>query len=73
MESHRLFIALPLPAEVKDAIEATQRELRDALLQGRVNWTKREQFHLTLKFLGNVLEFCWKCDWFFALLGLVFS
>jgi 2'-5' RNA ligase len=53
-ESYRLFIALPVPEEVKDAIERTQSELRQQLPRAGVSWTKRAQFHLTLKFLGNI-------------------
>jgi RNA 2',3'-cyclic 3'-phosphodiesterase len=51
---HRLFIALPLPAHVKDAIGRAQEELRSALPAARARWTRREQLHVTLKFLGNV-------------------
>ena len=50
----RLFVAIVLPDEVKDKIEKTQGEMRRALSSGGVRWTRREQFHLTLKFLGNV-------------------
>ncbi|HWH70002.1 MAG TPA: RNA 2',3'-cyclic phosphodiesterase [Candidatus Sulfotelmatobacter sp.] len=53
-EQLRLFIAITLPESVKDAIEKAQRELRAAVRSDGVRWTKREQFHLTLKFLGNV-------------------
>jgi 2'-5' RNA ligase len=50
----RLFIAISLPDAVKDEIEKVQKEMRGALPGNVVRWTKREQFHLTLKFLGNV-------------------
>jgi 2'-5' RNA ligase len=53
-QAFRLFIALPLPEAVKAEIEKAQADLRQALPEGRVRWTKREQFHLTLRFLGNV-------------------
>lgn len=52
----RLFVAISLPEAVKDKIEKAQRELRDAFPGKLVRWTRREQFHLTLKFLGNVAE-----------------
>src|SRR5947209_407362 len=52
----RLFVAISLPEDVKDQIEKAQRELRDALPGSFVRWTKREQLHLTLKFLGSVTE-----------------
>ncbi len=54
MSVHRLFIALPLPGHVKDAVGRAQEELRAALPAARARWTRREQLHVTLKFLGNV-------------------
>jgi RNA 2',3'-cyclic 3'-phosphodiesterase len=53
-ETFRLFIAITVPEEIKSEIEKTQGELRRALPKDCVRWTRREQFHLTLKFLGNV-------------------
>jgi 2'-5' RNA ligase len=53
-DSLRLFVAISLPDSVKDEIEKAQRQLRTAFPGKLVRWTKREQFHLTLKFLGNV-------------------
>jgi 2'-5' RNA ligase len=50
----RLFVAISLPEAVKDEIEKVQKEMRSALPGDFIRWTKREQFHLTLKFLGNV-------------------
>ena len=50
----RIFIALRVPGEVRDHIEKTQADLRDTLARSVVRWTHREQFHLTLKFLGGV-------------------
>jgi 2'-5' RNA ligase len=51
---YRLFVALSVPEEVKNEVWKVQAELRRALVQARVTWTRPEQFHLTLKFLGNV-------------------
>lgn len=51
---YRLFVALRVPEEVKAEVEKAQEELRRSVPQARVTWTRREQFHLTLKFLGNV-------------------
>jgi 2'-5' RNA ligase len=50
----RLFIAVKTPEEVKTNLERAQAVLRRVVPEGTVRWTKREQFHLTLKFLGNV-------------------
>ena len=53
-ESFRLFIAIAVPDLVKTQIETTQLQLRAALNRAAVRWTKSDQFHLTLRFLGNV-------------------
>jgi RNA 2',3'-cyclic 3'-phosphodiesterase len=53
-ERLRLFIAVAIPEEVKAKIEAAQAELRRVLPERVVRWTRREQFHLTLRFLGDV-------------------
>jgi RNA 2',3'-cyclic 3'-phosphodiesterase len=48
----RLFIALELPQEIKAELAALQQALRQA--RAEVAWTKAENLHLTLKFLGEV-------------------
>lgn len=48
METQRLFIALPLPAEVRDSLVALYEPVRG------VHWTRPEQLHLTLCFLGDI-------------------
>lgn len=53
-EQWRLFIAVAAPEAVRAEIEKTQVEMRHALREARITWTRREQFHLTLKFLGAV-------------------
>jgi 2'-5' RNA ligase len=53
-EEHRLFVALPVPEPIKDAMERAQSELRRKIARAGVSWTRRAQFHLTLKFLGDV-------------------
>jgi 2'-5' RNA ligase len=52
--SWRLFVAFVLPDAVKAEMEKAQAELRAAAPKDAVRWTRRDQFHLTLKFLGNV-------------------
>jgi RNA 2',3'-cyclic 3'-phosphodiesterase len=47
-ETERLFVALTLPAVVRDALAALAEPL-----QG-VAWARPEQIHLTLRFLGDV-------------------
>jgi 2'-5' RNA ligase len=53
-QTFRLFIALALPEAVKPGMERAQADLRQALPEGGARWTKRDQFHLTLKFLGEM-------------------
>jgi RNA 2',3'-cyclic 3'-phosphodiesterase len=53
-QSNRLFIAISLPEAVKAKLLRVQDEMKKALPRGCVRWTKPEQFHLTLKFLGLV-------------------
>ncbi|MFO1476890.1 MAG: RNA 2',3'-cyclic phosphodiesterase [Verrucomicrobiota bacterium] len=51
----RLFIAIPVPSEVKIALSEAQARLRTWAVSGdAVRWTPPEQFHLTLIFLGEV-------------------
>lgn len=52
--SYRLFIAIAIPTAVKAELGRVQRELRDVLPQNSASWTKLENLHLTLLFLGDV-------------------
>jgi len=54
LQVFRLFIALSIPDAVKSTIQKAQSELRRAVAEKSVRWARAEQFHLTLKFLGNV-------------------
>lgn len=48
----RLFIAIELAADVRAALEATAQELARCGADAR--WSRGDNLHLTLKFLGNV-------------------
>jgi 2'-5' RNA ligase len=50
----RLFVAILIPESVKGAVAQVQNDLRRAVPPHSVRWTPPEQFHLTLKFLGDV-------------------
>ena len=50
----RLFLALQPPDQVRQELANVQLELREALSASTTRWTPPDQFHLTLKFLGNV-------------------
>lgn len=53
-ETLRLFLAIQIPEKVKAELRRLQDELNPLLPKEGVRWAKPEQFHLTLKFLGNV-------------------
>jgi len=54
-ETHyRLFVAIESPEAIKEQIAKVQGELKRIIPEAKVSWTKPEQLHLTLKFLGNV-------------------
>lgn len=52
--SYRLFIAIAVPDAVKLELDRMQCELRDVLPPRSTSWTKPENMHLTLRFLGDV-------------------
>ena len=53
-EKLRLFVAIAIPDPVREEIIRVQRELQPLAPRDAVRWTKPEQFHLTLRFLGDV-------------------
>jgi 2'-5' RNA ligase len=53
-EQLRLFVAIAVPDAVRDEMIRVQRELQPLAPSGAVRWAKPEQFHLTLRFLGDV-------------------
>ena len=50
----RLFIAVPIPEPVREAVLRAQAELQAAIPGKSIRWTRPEQFHVTLRFLGDV-------------------
>jgi len=50
----RLFIAIAVPPAVRQEIARAQGRLRRLSPPGAVRWTRPDQFHVTLKFLGDV-------------------
>ena len=54
IESWRLFIAIELPAEIRQTIKQHVTRLREACPDVRASWTRAENLHLTLKFFGDV-------------------
>lgn len=47
----RLFVALEIPAEVRENLAALVRELR--AVDSRPSWIRAENLHVTLKFIGH--------------------
>ncbi|MGB9464184.1 MAG: RNA 2',3'-cyclic phosphodiesterase [Candidatus Acidiferrum sp.] len=55
----RLFVALEIPAVVRDNLAAfikDMRELSEQLAEKRVRWVRPENLHVTLKFIGEVAD-----------------
>lgn len=50
----RAFIAIDLPNSIKEALKQLQQRLRES--GSDVKWTEPENFHVTLKFLGEINE-----------------
>jgi 2'-5' RNA ligase len=50
----RLFVALPVPAEVKAVLGRVRSELPATVSPQVLAWTRPENLHLTLRFLGDV-------------------
>jgi len=53
METIRAFIAIELPAELRQQLARLQERLK-ADNQPRIKWINPDSIHLTLKFLGNI-------------------
>lgn len=53
METIRAFIAIELPAELRQQLSRLQAKLKTDN-QPRIKWVNPEGIHLTLKFLGNI-------------------
>ena len=47
----RAFVAVKLPEDIADSLEDFLDDIRPL---SKIHWVKREQFHITLKFLGEL-------------------
>ncbi len=50
----RLFCALPVPRTVQDELVDSANSLRGAMAPASASWVQAGNFHLTLRFLGDV-------------------
>ncbi len=57
-EPLRLFVAVTVPDVIRNEMMRLQDRLRLLVPRGAVRWTRPEQFHLTLRFLGDVSSGC---------------
>jgi RNA 2',3'-cyclic 3'-phosphodiesterase len=53
VEMFRGFVALPVPDSIKWPLERLQRDLQERVGKASVRWTRPNQMHLTLRFLGQ--------------------
>jgi 2'-5' RNA ligase len=49
-----LFVAISIPEPVRDEIIRVQQELQPLVSRAVARWARSDQFHLTLRFLGDV-------------------
>ena len=54
MSSYRTFIAIEIPPDIRRRIKEHIDQLRAVFPDVRASWTREDNLHLTLKFLGNV-------------------
>jgi 2'-5' RNA ligase len=52
--SLRLFVAISIPEPVRNEIIRVQQELQPLVSRDVARWARSDQFHLTLRFLGDV-------------------
>jgi 2'-5' RNA ligase len=53
-ETWRVFCAIDLPHEVREKMSAHSMRLRQAVPEARASWSRPDNIHLTLKFLGEI-------------------
>ena len=54
MQTIRAFISIEIPQEIKEKISLIQEQLKT--IETPISWVRLDSIHLTLKFLGNILE-----------------
>ena len=54
MKPWRMFIAIDLPPEVRERLARHINSVRQQVPDARASWTRPDNIHLTLKFLGDV-------------------
>ena len=56
----RLFLAIPISSDWADVFEACEASILRVVpeIHPPIHWTKRNNFHITVRFIGNVAESC---------------
>ena len=53
-EQWRVFCAIDLPREVREKVLAHTLKLREAVPEAQASWSRPDNIHLTIKFLGDI-------------------
>lgn len=53
-QTWRVFCAVPLPGSLREQVIAHFNRVRDAVPDARASWSRADNIHLTLKFLGEI-------------------
>ena len=56
MTKHRIFIAINLPEDIKKRLVFYQEKIEKLFGKGLIRWTKKDNLHITLEFLGYVTD-----------------
>src|SRR5882724_12734141 len=54
MSTYRTFIAIEIPLDIRRRIKEHIDQLRAVFPDVRASWTREDNLHLTLRFLGNI-------------------
>ncbi|MEK6278827.1 MAG: RNA 2',3'-cyclic phosphodiesterase [Acidobacteriota bacterium] len=52
-DTWRVFVAIELPNEIREELKIHAKRLREMVPQAQASWSRPENIHLTLKFLGD--------------------
>src|SRR5207245_10743696 len=54
LEQWRVFVAIELLSAIRKRLVERIGQLRDSIPEARASWSREENLHLTLKFLGDI-------------------
>jgi len=53
IQNFRLFFGISLTPEIRDVLDDLQKQLQKSAWDNKVKWSKPDNFHITLRFIGN--------------------